>query len=47
MNYIRKWREHYELTQDDLARKSGVSIHSINRYENGGNTKFVGIDPKK
>lgn len=40
MNYIRKWREHYELTQDDLARKSGVSIHTINRYENGRNTKL-------
>ena len=32
---LKQYRIHYPLTQSDLAEKSGVSVRSISRFENG------------
>lgn len=35
-NFIRQWRERAEMTQEDLADASGLSVGSISAYELGG-----------
>lgn len=32
---LKQYRIHFPLTQSDLAKKSGVSVRSISRFENG------------
>ena len=32
---LKQYRIYYPLTQSDLAEKSGVSVRSISRFENG------------
>lgn len=34
-NRFKQYRIHYPLTQNELAEKSGVSVRSISRFENG------------
>lgn len=36
-NFIRAWREHLEMTQPEVADKSGLSIAAISGYERGEN----------
>lgn len=37
LNFVREWREHFEMTQDDLAAEAEMSIPSISAYERGDN----------
>ena len=37
---IRKYRIDYSLTQKQLAERSGVSLRSIQRFENGEDIQF-------
>lgn len=34
-NLIKQYREKYFLTQEDFAKKIGVSFVTLNRWENG------------
>lgn len=36
-NFLREWRENAEMTQEDLAAESGLSLGSISAYELGTN----------
>ena len=36
-NFVREWREWAEMTQEDLAAESGLSVGSISAYEGGKN----------
>lgn len=36
-NFVREWREWADLTQEDLAGDSGLSLSSISAYERGDN----------
>jgi transcriptional regulator with XRE-family HTH domain len=36
-NFVREWRENAEMTQEDLAAQSGLSLGSISAYELGTN----------
>jgi transcriptional regulator with XRE-family HTH domain len=36
-NFVREWRENAEMTQEDLAAESGLSLGSISAYELGTN----------
>lgn len=37
LNFVREWREHFEMTQEELCAKSGISLASISAYERGAN----------
>lgn len=39
MNKVKYWREKNNLTQDELAEKSGVSLRTIQRIESGSTLK--------
>lgn len=39
MNYVKHWREKLNLTQNELAEKSGVSLRTIQRIEAGSPLK--------
>ena len=39
MNNVKHWREKLNLTQNELAEKSGVSLRTIQRIEAGSNLK--------
>lgn len=36
-NFLREWREHVEMTQEQLAEAAGLSVGSISAYELGSN----------
>ena len=36
-NFLREWRENAEMTQEELAGESGLSVGSISAYELGTN----------
>jgi transcriptional regulator with XRE-family HTH domain len=42
-NFVRQWREWADMTQEELAEKSGLSVSSISAYEKegGGNDPSV------
>lgn len=37
LNFVRQWREHFEMTQEELAAESALSVPSISAYERGDN----------
>jgi transcriptional regulator with XRE-family HTH domain len=40
-NQVRAWREHFEMTLEDLADASGLSVASISNYEQGRNEPSI------
>jgi transcriptional regulator with XRE-family HTH domain len=34
-HYLREWREHFHLKQEELAARTGISTSVISRYETG------------
>lgn len=41
LNFVREWREHFDMTQEDLEGASGLSIASISAYERGDNQPSI------
>jgi transcriptional regulator with XRE-family HTH domain len=41
LNFVREWREHFDMTQEDLAAEAELSVPSISAYERGDNQPSI------
>lgn len=46
MKHVRKCRENLGLTQQELAKKVGLSQETISQYENGTRTPNINVEKK-